>query len=66
MCSSKGLIRTIGPIKNFENGPKKLKQKAAVGTIFLVHFLDLPSIPPPLDDIEIKFIPDEIKNSITN
>ena len=66
MCSSKGLIRTIGPIKNFENGAEKLKQKAVIGTVFLVHFLDLPSIPPPLDDIEIKFIPGKIKNSIMN
>jgi hypothetical protein len=61
MCSSKGLIRTIGPVKNFENGPKKLEQEAVIGTIFLVHFLDLPSVPPPLDDIEIEFIPDKIK-----
>ena len=37
------------------------KVEAAIGTIFPVHFFDLPSIPPPLDDIEIEFIPDEIK-----
>jgi hypothetical protein len=61
MCSSKGLIRTIGPIKNFEHGAEKLKQKAVIGTVFLVHFLDLPGISSSLDDIEIKFIPDKIK-----
>jgi hypothetical protein len=42
-------------------GQKVEAGRQAVGTIFLVHFLDLPSIPPPLDDIEVKFIPDEIK-----
>jgi hypothetical protein len=41
-----------------------LKRNKVISTIFLVHFNDLPRIPSPLDDIEIKFIPEKIETQL--